>query len=64
MNEGRIVSWSIPRDGERKGRLIQFMAVHDGDKIIRPHALVEMYDGRVTILELDFVDDFRFQEVK
>ena len=57
--KGRIVAWSTI-DGELTGYLIQFMAVMDSDQYIRPHALVEMNDGQVEIVELDFRDDFRF----
>ena len=56
----RIVLWAINQGEVLSGRFMEFMALSDIYGFIKPHALVEMNDGRVRILNLNPVNDFRF----
>lgn len=60
----RIVIWteeSMETDERLSGRLIKFMALTDVYGFLTAHALVEMNDGRVWVLDLDLdTIDFRF----
>ena len=59
--DNRRVAWSSFKR-EETGRLIQFIAFYDSNQWISPHAIIEMADGRVKVLELHDGLDFRFTD--
>lgn len=61
--QNRCVAWYKDEERYWTGRLIQFMALHvhdDNRKVLVAHAIVEMADGRVKVVELHDGLDFRF----
>jgi hypothetical protein len=64
MSELRRVKWVDRKDGEdvaMEGWLHQFIAIHDRNQYLYPHAIVERDDGKVIAVDIGLVD-FYFAE--